>query len=349
MTETQYILQLTLVGLVSGAVFWVVASWAEKRKLQPSIDEEKKLRLQLEVKRQEEGQKAEEQQEVLKTQLAAAATRCTSLDAALNAEIDAAFALQERLLQAQQLQRDSDSQMTMLRSRQADLEGALDAKQELAQRLAQELNSTRISLADERNVAAQREGALRASLSECERQAANGMSASEIVQAELESARAALATLEQDTEMKQADLKRKLTATGQKAQMLQREIMALVSTGNPGEPAAVVTASEDIAKAQEHAVAAEKRVAELEAQLALGDVGTRKRLREAEQRICELEFRLAQVDEAPAPAPVAPVVTPAVQPIIAPLVAPAAQPLVALTEADSAPPTEASVQPTSGL
>jgi uncharacterized coiled-coil protein SlyX len=89
--------------------------------------------------------------------------------------------------------------------------------------------------------------------------------------------------------------------------MLQREIMALVSTGNPGEPAAVVTASEDIAKAQEHAVAAEKRVAELEAQLALGDVGTRKRLREAEQRICELEFRLAQVDEAPAPAPVAPV------------------------------------------
>lgn len=362
MTETQYILQLTLVALVSGAAFWVVAHWSAKRQMQPLIDEEHKLRNQLEMKRQEESQKAEEQLDLLKNQLAAATTRCTTLETQLNAEKDTVTGLQSHLAQVQQTLRDSEAQMALFRGRQSDMESALeaekgrisamqaalDAKQELAQQLALELNSTRLSVADERNASAQREAALRASLSEHERQAASGLSTSEVVQAELDKTREALASLELETENRQSDLKRKLTAAEQKAQMLQKEIMALVSTGTPGDAAAAVTAAEDIAKAQERAMASEKRVAELEAQLAQGDAGTRKRLREAEYRICELEFKLAQVDEAPV-VPAAPAVTPAAQPLVAPAVTPATQPLVALAEANTAPPTEASEQPTSGL
>lgn len=393
MTETQYILQLTLVALVSGAAFWVVAHWSAKRQLQPVIDEERKLRSQLELKRQEESQKAEEELEVLKNQLVAATTRCTSLEKALNDEKDAVTGLQAHLAQVQQTLRDSDAQTALFRARQTDLESALeaekgrisamqaalDAKQELAQQLALELNSTRLSVADERNAAAQRETALRASLSEYERQAASGLSSTEVVQAELDKAREALASLEQDTEQKQADLKRKLAAAEQKAQMLQKEIMALVSTGTPGDAAAAVTAAEDIAKAQERAVVAEKRVAELEAQLAQGDAGTRKRLREAEYRICELEFKLAQIDEpAPTPAPAkvavepAPAPAPAIEPVLmaeptpvpaaepepvmeptpaAPFIAPTTQPLVAMSEPvpASASPSETGTQPLTGL
>jgi hypothetical protein len=223
-------------------------------------------------------------------------------------------------------------------------------------------------VADDRNASAQREAALRASLSEYERQAASGLSTTEVVQAELDKTRETLASLEQESENRQADLKRKLTAAEQKAQMLQKEIMALVSTGTPGDAAAAVTAAEDIAKAQERAVVAEKRVAELEAQLAQGDAGTRKRLREAEYRICELEFKLAQIDEpapvvsAPVPAPIAasaPEVAPepapepaaalALEP--APLMASATQPLVAMSEPApaSASPSETGTQPLTGL
>lgn len=401
MTETQYILQLTLVGLVSGAAFWVVAHWSAKRQLQPVIDEERKLRNQLEMKRQEESQKAEEQLDLLKSQLAAATSRCTTLETQLNAEKDLVTGLQSHLAQVQQTLRDSEAQMALFRGRQTDMESALeaekgrisamqaalDAKQELAQQLALELNSTRLSVADERNASAQRESALRAALSEYERQAASGLGATEAVQAELDKTREALASLEQDTESKQADLKRKLTAAEQKAQMLQKEIMALVSTGTPGDAAAAVTAAEDIAKAQERAVVAEKRVSELEAQLAQGDAGTRKRLREAEYRICELEFKLAQMDEpapvvsapaapatapisAPAPAPLeasapevatepVPEAAPASTPIAGhqitpeptPMLAPATQPLVAMSEPApaSASPSETGTQPLTGL
>lgn len=363
MTETQYILQLTLVGLVSGAAFWVVASWAEKRKLQPIIDEERKLRSQLEVKRQEEAQKAEEQHEVLKTQLAAASTRCATLETALNTEKDATVALQSSLMQTQQTLRDTEAQMAVMRARQSDLEGsllaekgrlgamqaALDAKQELAQQLAQELNATRLSITDERNAAAQREGALRASLAEYEHHAARGLSTTEGVQGELDSARAALSSLEREAEAKQTEIKRKLAAAEQRAQMLQKEVMALVSTGNPAEAAAVVTAAEDIEKAQARAITAEKRVTELEAQLAQGDTGTRKRLREAEYKICELEFKLAQTVEASPHASTAPAVSPATQSLPAAEPRSATQPLVALTETHNAPSTEPSVQPTSGL
>ena len=390
MTETQYILQLTLVGLVSGAAFWVVAHWSAKRQLQPVIDEERKLRNQLEMKRQEESQKAEEQLEVLKNQLLAATDRCTALETQLNAEKDSVVGLQSHLSQVQQALRDSEAQTALFRGRQTDLESAveaekgrisamqaaLDAKQELAQQLALELNSTRLSVADERNAAAQRETALRASLSEYERQAASGLSSTEVVQAELDKTRETLASLEQESESRQADLKRKLTVAEQKAQMLQKEIMALVSTGSPGEAAAAVTAAEDIAKAQERAVTAEKRVAELEAQLAQGDAGTRKRLREAEYRICELEFKLAQIDEpapvvsapVPVPAPVAvpapsvapdpapesapvsgPIPEPTAEP--APVLASATQPLVAMSEPApaSASPSETGTQPLTGL
>lgn len=384
MTETQYILQLTLVGLVSGAAFWVVAHWSAKRQLQPVIDEERKLRNQLEMKRQEESQKAEEQLEVLKTQLLGATDRCSALETQLNAEKDSLAGLQSHFSQIQQTLRDSDAQIALFRGRQNDLESALeaekgrisamqaalDAKQELAQQLALELNSTRLSVADERNAAAQRETALRASLSEYERQAASGLSSTEVVQAELDKTRETLASLEQESENRQADLKRKLAAAEQKAQMLQKEIMALVSTGTPGDAAAAVTAAEDIAKAQERAVTAEKRVAELEAQLAQGDAGTRKRLREAEYRICELEFKLAQMDEpapvvsAPVPVPAsiaasAPEVVPeptpepaaalALEP--APVMASATQPLVAMSEPApaSASPSETGTQPLTGL
>ena len=184
------------------------------------------------------------------------------------------------------------------------MQEALEAKQDLAKQLAQELSTARNSFTDERRAATEREAALRAQLADHEKMAASGQSMADVINAELEKTRVAQAELEKESSSRLSDLQRKLAAADQKSAMLQKEIMALVnSTGNTSEAAAVVTAAEEIDQARQRALQAEKKIAELEAQLSQGDAGTRKRLREAEYKICELEYKLAQIEEPPATSP----------------------------------------------
>lgn len=319
------ILQITLVVMITGVVFWGVADWARTRKMQPIIDQERAMRLQVEVKRQDEAQIADEYRDKTEARLKESFQRQTNLERTLAAtqeqlktetEHSAAriAALEEELRTTQGQQRDVEGLLASSRSRVADLESALnaekgriaamqealEAKQDLAKQLAQELSSARHSFADERRVFQERESAMRSQLADHEKQAATGQSMTDVINAELEKTRAAQAELERESTAKMSELTRRLAAADQKSALLQKEIMALVSsTGNPAEAAAAVTAAEEITQAQERARQAERRAAELEAQLAQGDAGTRKRLREAEYRICELEFKLAQVDEAP--------------------------------------------------
>lgn len=320
------ILQITLVVMITGVVFWGVADWARARKMQPLIDQERAMRLQVEVKRQDESQSAAEYRDKTEARLKESFQRQTNLERTLTstqeqlkAETEQAAtriaALEEEVKAAQAQQRDIEAQLSSGRSRIADLESALnsekgriaamqealEAKQDLAKQLAQELSSARHSFADERRVFQERETAMRSQLADHEKQVATGQSMTDVINAELEKTRAAQAELERESTNKMSELTRRLAAADQKSALLQKEIMALVtSTGNPGEAAAAVSAAEEMAQAQERAKQAEKRAAELEAQLAQGDAGTRKRLREAEYRICELEFKLAQVEE-PAP------------------------------------------------
>ena len=58
-----------------------------------------------------------------------------------------------------------------------------------------------------------------------------------------------------------------------------------------------MVAAEDQEVLKEKVRAAEKRAQEAELKLSQSDSDTRKRLREAEYRVCELEFQLAEVAE----------------------------------------------------
>ena len=321
-TYSLTILQLTLMTMIVGVVFWGVADWSRQRQMRPEIEQERALRLQGEMKRQEEAQVAEENEAAFKTKLAEAAERQAALERS-QADLQARFAKEmdnaiskfteldrEHKILLQQ-HRDAEAVLTASRSRVSDLEAAmeaekgrivamqeaLEAKQDLAKQLAQELSSARASFNDERKAATEREAALRAQLADHEKQAASGQTMTDVVNAELEKTRLAQAELERESATRLADLQRKLAAADQKSALLQKEIMALVnSTGNTSEAAAAVTAAEDIEQAKERALQAERKIAELEAQLSQGDAGTRKRLREAEYKICELEYKLAQVD-----------------------------------------------------
>lgn len=320
------ILQLTLIIMITGVVFWGVADWARQRKMQPVIEQERALRLQAEMKRQEESQVASEKQESMQRLIDEAAARQADLERTL-AEMQERLARESAqamskiaeldldLKTTQQAQRDADGQLTLSKSRVSDLEAALDsekgriaamqealeAKQDLAKQLAQELSTARNSFADERKAANEREAALRAQLADHEKMAASGQSMTDVINAELEKTRVAQAELEKESSTRLSELQRKLAAADQKSAMLQKEIMALVnSTGNTSDAAAAVTAAEEIEQARQRALQAEKKIAELEAQLSQGDAGTRKRLREAEYKICELEYKLAQIEEPPA-------------------------------------------------
>lgn len=321
------VLQLTLLVMIVGVVFWGVADWNRHRQMLPQLEQERAFRLQSEKARMEESDAAKAAQDLASQRLADAATRQASLEKSLaetqdrlTREVGQAMTkiseLDLDLKTAQQQTRELETALTASKSRVTDLEAslesekgriaamqeALEAKQDLAKQLAQELSSARTSFADERKTATEREAALRAQLANHEKLAASGQSMTDVVNAELEKTRAAQAELEKESASRLAELQKKLSAADQKSAMLQKEIMALVnSTGNTAEAAAAVTAAEELDQAKERALQAEKKIAELEAQLSQGDAGTRKRLREAEYKICELEFKLAQVDEGQTP------------------------------------------------
>lgn len=317
------LLQLALVIMITGVVFWGVADWSVKRKLQPELEQERKLRLQSELKRQEEftqaGEKCERLDKLIRQQeqqLADLASQHSALQARADRDAsqaaeqitmhqsDAAAALQ-KMREAEALHSAAETKIGALeaaleaeKGRIGAMQEAMEAKQDLAKQLAQELSSTRNAFADERKLAQERESNLRAELATHERLAASGQSMVDVVNQELEKTRAAQAELEKESASKLAELQRKLSAADQKSAMLQKEVMALVGSGGSASDAAeTVTLSEELSKAQERAKSAEKKIIELEAQMSQGDAGTRKRLREAEYKICELEYKLAQVDE----------------------------------------------------
>ena len=313
---------ITLIVMLVTLVAWPLGAWLERKKNLPVLEQERAFRLQAEAQWQSESDRAAKEKEELTAKINSANGQITELTANVNslteeAKIQAESAsntvaqLTAEVATAQQKQKEVELELATANTKIAAVEAALEAekgriaamqealeaKQDLAKQLAQELSSTRNAFADERAAAAGREDELRGQLANYEKTAASGQSMIDVVNSELEKTRLAQADLEKEYGTKFADLQRKLSAADQKSAMLQKEIMALVGSGGASDAAEVVIQAEEMAKALERAKIAEKKASELEAQLAQGDVGTRKRLREAEYKICELEYKLAQTDE----------------------------------------------------
>jgi chromosome segregation ATPase len=313
------IMEFTLVVMLYTLAMWVLVVWVERKKSLPQLEQERAFRLQAEADWQKLADSTTEEKAALTAQLAAAHQRLAELSTqhqtlADTSKADAEEAekklaqLQSDSVAALQKQREAEALLTASNTQTSSLEAALEsekgrvnamqealeAKQDLAKQLAQELSSTRNAFADERAAASGREDELRAQLANYEKTAASGQSMIEVVNTELEKTRTAQADLEKDYGTKLSDLQRKLSAADQKSALLQKEIMALVGSGGAADSAEAVTQAEELSKALDRAKAAEKKAADLESQLAQGDAGTRKRLREAEYKICELEYKLAQ-------------------------------------------------------
>ncbi len=308
--EVQTSILVVAIIFLAGAFFSWIGGILETAKLQPQIDEERRQKLQLELRHQRDEETAAEAQHKIKDLTA----RCTQLEQQLaqaQAHVDQA---EGEALTARQGARELELQILPTQTRVGDLEGALsaergrlgalqtalEAKQDLVQQLTNELTTTNNTLANERSSTQQRENALRDQLAEHEKFLASGSTQAEAIKAELDKARVAHAAFEQETEARAGDWNRKLAAAENKYQMLQKEYMSLVNSGGHGDAAAAIVAAEELARAQERARAAEARLQELEEQLAHSDAGTRKKLRETEYRICELEAKLADADEAKA-------------------------------------------------
>ena len=304
---------------VSGAVFSWMARVKEHGRLWPLLEEERRLKLQFELRRQREADEAKEQATVQQDRIKELTTRVTHMDQQLTSrqkELDetraAVDAAEEETLTARQHAREQELQLHAAQTRVTDLEGtvaaergrlaalqaALDAKSELVQQLTNELTTTNNTLATERIGAQQRELGLRNELAEHEKNLAGGSSEAELMKAEVDKTRAAHAALEQDNEARTADWNRRLNAADQKYQLLQKEYMSLVNAGGHGDAAAAVVDAEEKTRQQDRLRAAETRAQELEEQLSQNDAATRKKLRESEYRICELEAKLAEAEEA---------------------------------------------------
>ena len=321
--EPKTALLVFAICLLTGSLGVMIGGLLEKAKLQPLIDEERRAKLTVELRRQREEETANliygEAQEQLKTaaskaaqQEEALATRKTELDEA-RGKVEK---LEQEVVQARQTNReldlkhlatqtrvgDLDAALTAERGRLAALQSALDARQDLVKQLTNEIAATNASLAAERSSAEQRETTLRDQIAEHERILSSGSNQTEAIRAEMDKVKKAHAAVEQDAEAKAAEWSRKLAAAETKVQLLQKEILSLVNTGGHGDAAEAMVAAENLQRVQERARAAEAKVLELEEQLAQGDAGTRKKLRETEYRVCELEFKLAEADEAKAAA-----------------------------------------------
>ena len=237
-----------------------------------------------------------------KEALAQAKAKIDSLEDEVVASRSATRVLEAQQVASQTRVSDLDACLSSERGRLAALQTALDAKQDLVKQLTNELESTNASASAERASAQQRETALRDQIAEHERILNSGSNQTEAIRAEMDKIKKAHAAVEQDAEAKAADWSRKLAASENKIQLLQKEVLNLVNSGGSGDAAGAMVAAENLTKAQERARAAEAKVLDLEQQLSMGDAGTRKKLRETEYRVCELEFKLAEADEAKAAA-----------------------------------------------
>ena len=305
------------------AVSYIIGSLREQSKLQRELDEERRLKLTLELRRQREEEEARENSAKLEEQLKVAATKTHYAEQQLAAKQSELTQAQEKIttlendvVASRQAQRELDIQHLATQTRVSDLDAALsaergrlgalqsalEARQDLVKQLTSELAATNANLVGERSGAQQREAALREQLAEHERILSSGSNQTEAIRAEMERIKKAHATTEQEAEAKVADSARKLATAENKIQLLQKEILNLVNSGGSGDAAGAMVAAENLTRAQERARIAEAKVLELEEQLSQGDTGTRKKLREAEYRVCELEFKLAEADEAKAAA-----------------------------------------------
>jgi chromosome segregation ATPase len=329
--DTNTLLQTLGTTALSGAVFWWLGSTLRAAKMQPLIDAQASAAKLAEQKLAEE--KAEHADDV-KVVEAALAEHKAQFEATLassartNAEVKAELAsyreqvegatrvqadrfaelertivekehqlalAAEKAAPLQQRITDIEGTLSAERGKMAALETAVQAKEELAKQFSSELENVRQTAARDRQQAQEKEAGMRSSLAEFEKWQAAGLSQSEVMGQELERCKAALATAEADSESKQADLKRKLGQAETKVQMLQKEIMAIVSSGGAGDAAAAATAAEDLEKALERARTAERKLAEMGSNES--DSELRKKLRSSEYRVCELEFKLAEVEE----------------------------------------------------
>lgn len=321
--ETKTALLVFAICLLTGSLGVMIGGLLEKAKMQPQIDEERRLKLALELRRQREeetaGLRYDEAQQRLKEATAQVAQQDQQLHARqseLALEKERAASLETELSAARYSSREADLQHQSAQTRVSDLEAvlsaergrlgalqaALDAKQSLVQQLTNELAATNATMASERSNAEQRETSLRDRIAEHEKTLSSGSSQTDIVRAELDKSRNAHAALEKEAETKAADWTRKLAAADNKIQLLQKEILSLVNSGGHGDAAQAAVDAENLQRAQERTKTLEARVLELEEQLAQGDAGTRKKLRETEYRVCELEFKLAEAEEAKAAA-----------------------------------------------
>ncbi|MDB6073337.1 MAG: hypothetical protein JWO89_977 [Verrucomicrobiaceae bacterium] len=318
--ETKTTLLVFAISLLFGSLGVMIGGLLEKAKLQPLVDEERRLKLQQELRRQRDEENAAASHAEAQTRLKEATARGNQLDQQLTAKQtelaqtkEQSDKLKDELESGKQAAREQDIQHRATQTRVSDLESslsaergrlgalqtALDAKQDLVRQLTNELASTNTTLEAERTAAQQREAGLREQLAGHERILSSGSNQTEAIRAELERAKAAHTTLIQDAETKAADWSRKLVTSENKIQLLQKEILSLVNTGGShGDAADVLETAQNLARTQDRAKAAEARVLELEEQLAQGDPTTRKKLRETEYRVCELEFKLAEADEA---------------------------------------------------
>ncbi len=193
--------------------------------------------------------------------------------------------------------RIADQHVALLaeQGKNAALEQALEARGALATSLTSELAELRKAREEESRLWAAREADLKAAVRE--REAALSNEAQEVLKAELERVRGVLGQEQADGEARLAEQKKKLAAAEQRIQMLQKEILSLVNSGSASDAAATVVAAEECEALRRKVKEAEQRVQELELKLAQSDSETRKKLREAEYRVCELEFKLAEVEE----------------------------------------------------
>jgi predicted nucleic acid-binding Zn-ribbon protein len=174
--EVQTTILVVSIIFLAGAFFSWIGGLLERAKLQPKIDEEHRLKLQLELRHQRDEettkvQAAEAQQHIKEitahsTQLEQQLAARQSELAQAKAEIDKA---ENEAVAARQRARELELQLLPVQTRVADLEGALsaergrlaalqtalEAKQDLVQQLTNELTTTNNALAGERSTTQQ--------------------------------------------------------------------------------------------------------------------------------------------------------------------------------------------------
>lgn len=221
--------------------------------------------------------------------------RIAELNDSLRTAESGAALLQDQLPALKSRLEDLQAALRAEQGKHSALEEALKARADLAAAMTAELAEVRKAREADLHQAAARETEMKATIAAHE--AALADENNQALKQEVERLREVLAKEQVDAESRLADHKKKLAAADQRIQMLQKEIMNLVSSGSASDAAATVVAAEESEAMKKKLREAELRAQELELKLAQSDSETRKKLREAEYRVCELEFKLAEAED----------------------------------------------------